>query len=100
MPSNTEEEYTAKEQEEIIEECLKANKLHLFMKKERKEGGRLSGKDGWMDDAERFLYFSYVEAKAMNKHSKHLTCLTIALLIFALVQIVVVIMTATGCIGT
>ncbi len=104
MSSNTEDEYTVEEQEEIIEEALKANKLHIFMKKEREEGGRLYKKDGWMDDAERFLYFSYVEAKAMNKHSEtlvqhnetlnrlttYLAITNVALLFFVLVQILLI----------
>ena len=63
--------------------CLEADKIYSFIESEINY--RLSGKLTWMRDTERFMFFSYFEAKALNKHSKSLNCWTIVIAFFTVI---------------
>ena len=83
MASNVIEipEPSEKEKREIIKVCKEADKIHKFI-------GSETGKSfigSWKDDSERFMFFSYFEAKMLNKHSRTLKCWTIVIAVFTVV---------------
>ena len=69
-------ELTEQEKVEVRKICANADALYDLMDKEK------LGLD-WKHDTERFMFFAFFQSEALARQSKAITCLTIALLIFA-----------------
>jgi hypothetical protein len=67
-----------KEKEVIKKACLDAEEIYKYI-----DDNNLGG--SWKHDTERFMFFSYFEAKALEKNTKALTCWTIIIAIFTIV---------------
>jgi hypothetical protein len=72
-----------KDKNEIKQACKETEEVYAYQQ-ELRDNKEIT--DSWMFDSERFMYFQYMESKALRKHSRTLTRWTIAIaaLTFAL----------------